>query len=39
MEIIITAIVALVVGGVGGYSIFRYILNGKYNEMIDAAKK
>ena len=39
MEIIITAIVALVVGGVGGYSIFRYILKGKYNEMIDAAKK
>lgn len=30
MEIIITAIVALVVGGVGGYSIFRYILKGKY---------
>ena len=39
MEIIITAIVALVVGGVGGYSIFRYILKGKYNEMIDAARK
>ena len=39
MEIIITAIVALVVGGVGGYSIFRYILKGKYNEMIDAASK
>ena len=39
MGIIITAIVALAIGGGVGYSIFRYILKGKYNEMLDVAKK
>jgi ribonuclease Y len=30
---------ALVVGGAIGYSIFRYIVKGKYNELMGAAKK
>ena len=36
---IIAALVALVIGGAAGYFIFRYVIKGKYNEMIDAAKK
>jgi ribonuclease Y len=31
--------VALIIGGVLGYTIFRYIIKGKYNEMISAADK
>ena len=38
MDIIITAIVALVIGGALGYSVFRYILKGKNNGMIAASK-
>ena len=30
---------ALVLGGVGGYLIFRYVIKGKYKEMIDTAEK
>ena len=37
--IIITAVVALIVGGFGGFAIFRYVIKGKYNEMIETAKK
>ena len=36
---IIAAFVALVIGGAAGYFIFRYVIKGKYNEMIDAANK
>ena len=36
---IIAALVALVIGGAAGYFIFRYVIKGKYNEMIDAANK
>lgn len=36
---IILAVVGLVIGGLGGYFIFRYVLTGKYNEMISAAQK
>ncbi len=39
MSIVIVAIVALVVGGLGGYAIFRYVVKGKYNEMVAAADK
>jgi ribonuclease Y len=39
ISIIISAIVALIIGGVLGYTIFRYIIKGKYNEMISAADK
>lgn len=35
----ITAVVALLVGGVCGYAIFLYVIKGKYNEMIAAANK
>ena len=38
IEIIIGA-AALVIGGVGGYLVFRYVLTGKYNEMMEAAEK
>lgn len=36
---IIAALVALVIGGAAGYFIFRYLIKGKYNEMIEAANK
>ena len=36
---IIIAVAALIVGGVCGYMIFRYVLKGKYNEMVTAAGK
>ena len=39
MVTIIAALVALVLGGIVGYVIFRYVSKGKYNEMIDAARK
>lgn len=36
---IIAALVALVIGGAAGYFIFRYVIKGKYTEMIEAANK
>ena len=39
MVTIIAALVALVLGGIVGNVIFRYVIKGKYNEMIDAASK
>lgn len=36
---IIATLVALVLGGVLGFFIFRYVIKGKYNEMIAAANK
>ena len=36
---IIATLVALVLGGAVGFFIFRYVIKGKYNEMIDAANK
>jgi ribonuclease Y len=36
---VIIAVAALIVGGVCGYMIFRYVLKGKYNEMVEAAGK
>ena len=36
---IIVFAVALVVGGLAGYAIFRYVIKGKYNEMVSAAEK
>ena len=39
MITIIAALVALVIGGAIGFFIFRYIIKGKYNEMIEAANK
>ena len=39
MITIIAAFVALVIGGAIGFFIFRYVIKGKYNEMIEAANK
>ena len=39
IAILITAAVALIVGGSVGYALFRYVIKGKYNEMIAAASK
>lgn len=39
VNIIIAVAIALVIGGLGGYAIFRYVIKGKYNEMMEAAKK
>lgn len=35
----IVALTALVVGGLGGYSLFRYVMTGKYRQMMVAAEK
>ncbi len=42
MDIIIVLLIAagaLALGGVCGYLVFRYVLKGKYNEMVDTATK
>ncbi len=39
IAIIVTAIVALVIGGVAAYLVFRYVLTGKYKEMMEKAQK
>ena len=39
VEIIIAALVALILGGVAGFFIFRCVIKGKYNDMIEAANK
>ena len=36
---IIAIVAALVLGGVCGFLIFRFVIKGKYNEMVNAAKK
>ena len=39
---ILTIIIAagtLILGGVGGYLVFRYVLKGKYNEMMSTVEK
>ena len=33
------AVVALSIGGLGGYYIFRYVINGKYKALMDTAQK
>lgn len=35
----IVALTALVVGGLGGYGLFRYVMTGKYRQMMVAAEK
>ncbi len=39
LPIIITAVVALIIGVSIGYIIFRHVIKGKYNDMIAAAEK
>ena len=34
---IIISVAALILGGIGGYLVFRYVLTGKYHEMVEAA--
>ena len=34
LGILISAVLALIVGAAAGYTIFRYVIKGKYNEMI-----
>ena len=36
---IIIAAVALIIGGCAGYLIFRYVVKGKYNAVMEAANK
>ena len=36
---IIISVAALILGGIGGYLVFRYVLKGKDNEMVEAAEK
>lgn len=35
----IIAVTSLIIGGLVGFLIFRYVIKGKYNEMIEAAEK
>ena len=37
--IIIAVAAALITGGIVGYVVFRYIINGKYNQLMEAAKR
>ena len=39
MVYVIIAVAALIIGGLCGYMVFRYVIKGKYNEMIEAANK
>ena len=39
IPVIIIAVASLVIGGVCGYLVFRYVLKGKYKEMMDVAEK
>lgn len=36
---IIAVAAALITGGIVGYVVFRYIINGKYNQLMEAAKR
>ena len=36
---IIAVAAALITGGIDGYVVFRYIINGKYNQLMEAAKR
>ena len=39
MVYVIIAVAALIIGGLCGYMAFRYVIKGKYNEMVEAANK
>ncbi len=39
ITIIVVAVVALIIGGAAGYAIFRYVITGKYKELMDKADK
>ena len=35
----VIAVVALIIGGLCGYFVFRYVINGKYKALMDTAQK
>lgn len=37
--IIISVVIALILGGIGGFLVFRYVLTGKYKEMLASVEK
>ncbi len=37
--IIISIVISLIIGGLVGYGIFRYVATGKYNDLLEKAKK
>lgn len=39
MMIIISIVISLIIGGLVGYGIFRYVATGKYNDLLEKAKK
>ena len=39
ISFIIPVVIGLIVGGVAGYYVFRYVIKGKYNQMVEAANK
>ena len=39
ISIIIAVIVAMLIGGMAGYAIFRYVATGKYKQIIDTVNK
>ncbi len=39
MVYVIIAVAALIIGDLCGYMVFRYVIKGKYNEMVEAANK
>ena len=39
MEIIIPAVVCLLVGGIAGFCLFRYVLTGKFRQKMEEAQK
>ena len=39
MVYVIIAVAALIIGGLCGYMVFRYVIKGKYNEMVEASKR
>ena len=36
---IVTVLIALIIGGLIGYAAFRYVITGKYKEIISSAEK
>ena len=36
---LIIAAAALILGGICGYAVFRFVLKGKYNEIVTSAEK
>ena len=35
--VIISAVIGILIGGIVGYVLFRYVITGKYKQMIEAA--